>query len=68
MPITSMHKTEIKQLRSDARKLETVAKHLRQQAKALSREAKVNELHKAATTSDGVSQAMIDRVEKALTF
>lgn len=38
----SLHRSEIKQLRSDARKLETVAKHLRQQAKDLAMEEKAN--------------------------
>ncbi len=41
--MTALHKAEIKQLRSDARKLETVAKHLREQARSLAAEQRAEE-------------------------
>ena len=39
----TMHQAEIKRLRSDARKLETVARHLRDDARRLAREEKLEQ-------------------------
>jgi hypothetical protein len=42
----TLHQAEIRQLRADARKLETVAKHLRERARDIAREEKLTQAGK----------------------
>lgn len=55
-----MHDAVVKQLRTDARRLETVAKHLRQQARDLAVEKKTNERAEKLMSNFYSKQSKVD--------